>query len=202
MTRIVDLRRKNIGQPATKEPVGKTEEHFVALIAPEKPEAPEPQYVEPVKSPTRFEWEAPSFYYNPQKKYLVLVAIILVLGAAALLYYTEDTLFAIFLFLSSLVVVLYANKKPDISKIAVDQVGVLINDRRYYYKELRSFWLDYNPGGPKELSLESKKWYLPRIKVSIGNEDPIELRSLMVSFVPERVHEPSLIDYIAQKLGL
>ena len=163
---------------------------------------PKPVKREETKSSPHFEWQAPSFYYNPQKKYLALVVIALMAGAVALLFFDRDMLLAIFLMLSSLVLVLYTNKKPDMSKISVDQTGISINDRVYYYKELKSFWIDYNPHGPKELSLEARKWYLPHIKVSLEQEDPIELRSLMINFVPERVHEQSLVDFIARKLGL
>ena len=192
--RTIDLRNKKIHQPTAEKPTKKAEAFPVSQTVPES--------TGPAKSPLCFEWEAPSFYYNPQKKYLALVVIALVAGAAALLFYDKDVLLAIFLMLSSLVLVLYANKKPDISKITIDQVGVSINENKYYYKELRSFWMDYNPGGLKELSLESRKWYMPHIKVSIEKEDPIELRSLMINFVPEKVHEQSLVDHIARKLGL
>ena len=150
----------------------------------------------------KISWGAPSFYYNPQKKYLALVVFALVAGAAALLFYDRDMLLAIFLMLASLVLILYANKKPEISEIKVDQTGVSISDKVYYYRELKSFWIDYNPDGPKELSLESRKWYLPHIKVSIEKEDPVELRSLMINFVPEKIHEQSLIDFVAKKLGI
>ena len=183
--------------------------HTVNLRKPKKIEEPQknnegPLVVseEPRTSAPGFHWEAPSFYYNPQKKYLALLVMALMAGAAALLFYDRDTLLAIFLMLSSLVLVLYANKKPAMSKISVDHVGVSISDRMYYYRELKSFWIDYTPRGPKELSLEARKWYLPHIKVSLEQEDPLELRSLMINFVPERIHEQSLIDFIARKLGL
>ena len=204
MAHIVNLRKL---KKKVEEPPKKVEE---LLVVAQKPELATSNVVttfdvpemSEAKSPPRFDWEAPSFYYNPQKKYLALVVIALMAGAVALLFYDRDMLLAIFLMLSSLVPVLYANKKPDISKIKVDQAGVCIGERLYYYKELKSFWIEYNPHGPKELSLEARKWYLPHIKVSLEQEDPLELRSLMINFVPERVHEQSLIDLIARKLGI
>ncbi|MBI2068912.1 MAG: hypothetical protein HYT67_02335 [Candidatus Yanofskybacteria bacterium] len=203
MARIVDLRKP---KKKVEEPPKKVEEALVVRQKPEKLPEPEiiaaPAKMDEAKSPPRFQWNAPSFYYNPQKKYLALIVIALMAGAVALLFYDRDMLLAIFLMLSSLVLVLYINKRPGVSKIRVDQTGVSINDRTYYYRELKSFWIDYTPYGPKELSLEARKWYLPHIKVSLEQEDPLELRSLMVNFVPERVHEQSLVDFIARKLGL
>lgn len=196
MTRIVNLRKpvKEAEQPKVQAPE--------PVIEPVQIPKPEPVQTHPVSSPTPFKWEAPSFYYNPQKKYLALIVIALMAGAIGLLFYKQDTLLAIFLILSSLVLLLYSNKKPGVSQVNIDQLGVSIDDKMYYYKELKSFWIDYNPAGLKELSLEAKKWYLPHIKVPLEKENPIELRSLMINFVPERIHEQSLTDQIARKLGI
>ncbi len=148
------------------------------------------------------EWEAPPFYYNPQKKYLTVIVTALLISAGAIFFYHWDTLTGIALVLSSLMLVLYANKKPTICQITVNQAGITIEDKTYYYKELKSFWLDYPPTGPKELSLESKKWYMPYVKISIENQNPVEIRSLIIHFVAEREHEKSLVDLISRKIGL
>ena len=202
MTRIVNLRKKVYKNETA--PAVKTEQFSVE---PEKPKqviettaAPAPE--KPVESSKKIEWEAPSFYYNPQKKYLTLIVIGLFCGAGAMLFYRMDTLTAIFLILSSLVLILYANKKPALSKIIVSHAGVIIDDHAYYYKDLKSFWLDYEPNGPKELSLEARKWYMPYVKVSIENQNPVEIRSLMINFIAEREHEKSLVDLISRKMGL
>jgi len=199
MTRVVDLRKKD-------------EKKEVASVKKELP------LIDPVRSLARaksaspkdlgeatsngVEWEAPSFYHNPQKKYLALIVIVLLCGAGAILFYRQDILTAIFLVLSSLVILLYANKQPSVSKVVVNQAGVTIDDRIYNYRELKSFWLDYDPQGPKELSLEPKNWYLPYVKISIENQNPAELRSLMVKFIAEKEHEKSLVDLISRKIGL
>lgn len=147
-------------------------------------------------------WEAPSFYFNPQKRYLALVIIALALSGGGMLFLKRDMLTAIFLLLSSLVLVLYSNKRPEISKITIDYRGVVVGDNIYEYKDLRSFWIHYDPGNIKELSFESRRWYLPYVKVSIENNSPIAIRSLLINFLPEREHEHSLVDIIARKIGL
>ncbi len=147
-------------------------------------------------------WEAPSFHHNPQKKYIAIMAIIFLCGAGAVIFYLADILTAIMLILSFIVLILYANKKPSLIKITVNQGGIIIDDRNYFYKELKSFWIDYNIDGPKELSLEFKKWYIPYVQISIEDESPVELRSLMINFIPEKEHEKSLADIISRKIGL
>lgn len=186
MSRTIDLRKKTKNKEVT--PIVKSEE----ILRP----------VGSNMANAQFEWEAPSFYYNPQKRYLALVVIGLFCGAGAMLFYHMDSVTVIFLILSSLMLMLYANKKPTMSRIVVNNAGVTIDGYAYYYKELKSFWLDYSPHGPRELSLEAKKWYMPYIKVSIENQNPVEIRSLMINFVTEREHEKSLIDLMSRKIGL
>ena len=83
-----------------------------------------------------------------------------------------------------------------------NELGISIDNQPYSYKELKSFWIEYALGDIKELSLESKKWYLPYIKISIENQNPMELRAMLSNFLPEKEHEVSLIDLFAQKLGM
>ncbi len=153
-------------------------------------------------SSPKISWQAPSFYYNPQKKYLSMVIISLIVAGGGLLVFQKDVLSAIFLMLTSMMFIIYANKKPSISDITVDDSGVTVADAKYFYRDLKSFWIDYNPGGHKELSLESRKWYLPYIRVSIEDRDPLEIRSLMISFLAEKEHESSIVDLIAKRIGL
>lgn len=154
------------------------------------------------QSPPQISWDAPSFYFNTEKRYLSLVISALALGGGGMLIFQRDTLTAIFLLLSSLVLILYSNKRPEVSRIIVDQSGVTIGDAVHYYRDLKSFWIHYHPGSIKELSLEFKKWYIPHVKVSIENKNPVIIRSLMINFLPEKEHETSLVDVISRKIGL
>ena len=197
MPKILNLRKKLPQTPQKpREEVRVAEKPVTAIKQPELIQKNN-EFVSP-----KISWEAPSFYYNPQKRYLSLVTMALMAGAVALLIFKYDTLTSIFLILASLVLLLYGKQKPTISKITVNQSGILIGDIMYYYKDLKSFWIEYNPGGPKELSLESAKWYMPYVKVMLNEQNPVEVRSLVINFVPEKEHENSLVDYIGRRLGL
>ncbi len=202
MTRTVNLKDKN----SKNEIATVKKENFVV-------EAEEPKKIEEIpatpvaEKPTeetkqQIAWKAPSFYHNPQKKYIALIVTVLMAGAGIMFFYSMDILTAISLILSSLVLVLYSAKKPTTSKIVINKNGITVDDRTYHYRELKSFWLDYDPKGLKELSLEAKQWYVPYVKISIENQNPVEIRSLMINFIAEKEHEKSLTDLIVKKIGL
>jgi len=147
-------------------------------------------------------WPALSFYHNPKKNYIVLAVIALIAGSAGMLFLADDPLAAIFLVLSSFVLILYSNRKPVTRTITIDSQGILIGESGFPYKDLKSFWIDYRPGEDKELSLESKKWYIPYIKIVLGNQNPIKVRAKLIDFLPEKEHERSLADILSKKIGL
>src|SRR3989338_835732 len=197
MPKILNLRKKqDLSKRTTQSLFQPKKEVRVELTTKQK------QAEEQVTEKPQISWEAPSFYYNPQKRYLSLVIVALLAGAVALLTFKYDTLTSIFLILTSLILVLYSKQKPTISKIVVNQSGIWVDDVIYYYRDLKSFWIEYNPGGPKELSLESAKWYMPYVKVLLNEQNPLEVRYLIVNFLPEKEHENSLVDHISRKLGL
>ncbi len=197
MPRIVDLRKQSI-----KESVPSPVETRPVLTVPTSTPIPARTENESL-TPREFFWEAPLSYHNPKKKYLTsTITAGLLIGAGAMFFFHQNSLTAIFMIVSALVLMLYTNKKPTMSKITINELGVAVDNQLYAYKELKSFWIDYVPGNIKELSLESKKWYLPYTKISFENQNPIELRNMLTNFLPEREHEVSLIDIISKKMGL
>lgn len=182
MIQVLDLRKKP-GEKIIKKPIKK-----------------------PIKrqdfSIPQISWESPSFYFTAHKRYFILVVTTLAVSGGAMLFLHKDILMAIFLLLAALVLTLYSNRQPEISKIMINKSGINIGDRVYYYKDLKSFWIHYNPSEVKELSLESRKWYTPYVKILIEKENPITLRSFLIKFLPEKEQENSLVDIISRKIGL
>lgn len=191
MTRIIDLRKRIV-----KESIPSPVESRPVLTIPARAENKSP-------SPREFFWETSMYCAEPRKKYLSFTLTAgLLIGSGAMIFFHKNTLTAIFMFVSASVLTLYTNKKPAISQIAINELGIAIDNQLYAFKELKSFWVEYAPGNVKELSLESKKWYLPYTKISIENQNPIDLRTMLANFIPEKEHEISLIDVISKKLGL
>ncbi len=130
------------------------------------------------------------------------VVILVLVGAAALFGIVQGNfLIALILGLMALVFALRFHARPQEMRVLLGEHGVQINDEVYYYKNLVSFWIDYEPGGAKELSLEVKKWYLPYLKIPLMDQNPVSVRTLLAGFLPEREHESSAADVFLRRLG-
>jgi hypothetical protein len=174
--------------------------------------------IEPVKkikhikvgagTPTKIEWTALEFKkYKKGKKWFVFPALLAlaVIIAAILL---KNLLLVIATILTVFVVYIYAKKEPRKIKFSISGNGVQIDQIVYKFEDLKSFWIFYEPaspaGGPpevKEISIRSKKAFMPYIKIPLNDQNPAEIRRLLLKFLPEKKHKESVIDEWTRRSG-
>ena len=144
----------------------------------------------------------PTHLSPPHRRDRILYTTIgLIIAAGFVAYFVHDFLFTTVLILSALVLNLNATRPHRQSEITVHATGVSIDDQRHHYADMKSFWIDYEPN-LKELSIELKKGYAPRIRVPLEDTNPLEIRQAMISYVPEKEHDQSLLDHIVRLIGI
>jgi hypothetical protein len=146
------------------------------------------------------QWQAPEF-----EKYEKGPSWFIVLGISALIVFTivilmKNFIFAILIVMMVFLIFLYALKEPHLVTFKISGKGIAVNDKIYSFEELKSFWIFYEPPETKELSVRSKKWLMPLIKIPLDKQDPTLIRSTMIKFIPEQKQEESAVDVIAKNL--
>ena len=205
MPNIIDLRKPKLTHVEEPPKIKGVVERPV-LKAIEKPET-KPKIKQEIKEETpkakteSIEWRVPAQAMS-KKGYLLGFSALLLIGAFGLIFFKIDMLLAALLILAVIVTILNSIKKPEELKVSINPLGVAIDETERQYKEFKSFWIEYSVTGVKELSLESKKWYLPYLKISLDNQNPIEIRNLLIKFLPEKEHEKSLLEEIIRKTGI
>lgn len=186
MPQIIDLRK----------PIPKKEE-------PKEPE----QESESIKTktkmsiPIKIEWTAPEFVkYKKNKNWFVWLIIIFSIILIIAIFLLKNLLFSMVLVFAAFIIYIYAKKEPREIKFIVSGKGVQIDNTVYKFDELKSFWIFYNPPEVKEISIRSKKKFVPYIKIPLGDQNPAEIRRLLLKFLPERRHQESVIDDWARKI--
>ncbi|HVZ11052.1 MAG TPA: hypothetical protein VG941_01355 [Candidatus Paceibacterota bacterium] len=191
MTQTLDLRKKpeSESKPAPKAPALET----VQSSATPSQAASEP-------APTEISWES-ILDTAPAKTTAWYLFLALAIGAGALVWFRHDFLFSLVLVLAGIVVVLRSYTIPQKTRIIVNGSGITVGPETYYYHELKSFWLDYRPPYVRELSLEFKRAYRPMIRLPIEAGNPLEIRTIMVPYIPEKEHELSFLDQLSRRIG-
>ena len=200
MNKVINLRKKEepAPHPAPVQPP--------APPSPAEPVKPAPnpliQYLLETRNnlPATLTWQAPVVYRNsPKKHFTIFIAALF--GIAILLFFVQgDILLPILFALSAGTMLLNASRKPTTAQITVNQAGIFMDDYHHRFKDLHSFHIHHHADDSKELSVRTAKWYHPYVKLPLGDQDPRQVRNLMLQFLPEEEHDISLIDHLARKI--
>ena len=167
----------------------------------------EPTPKKPVKrikktknSPDQIEWTTPEFEHYPKSKSWFLILGLIAIGLFIWALWTRNVLFALLIGLSYFSLSIYALKKPSDVSLTINPRGIRINKTLYDFDSIRSFWIFYEPPHTRELSLRSRKTFVPYIKIPLGEQNPVEVRNFLIKYLPEKKHVESLIDNLAKSL--
>jgi len=122
--------------------------------------------------------------------FLGLISLVFVIIAAIF----NNFLLSIIIILATFILFVYAKKEPRKINFIIDGRGIKIDNKLYKYKEIKSFWMFYEPPEVKELSIRSNKAFMPYIKIPLSKQNPAEIRRFLLRFLPEREHRESIIE--------
>ena len=148
-----------------------------------------------------FSWQAPEYDHSSKSIdwYWVMGIAAAVLFTTAILL--KNFLFAIIVILGTFSVILFSARKPRIINFSFTPRGVQIEKKIFFYEDLESFWVHYDPPHRKEIGFISKKTFMPRFVLPLGETDPNEARKHLIKFLKEERHEENLSETISKYLG-
>jgi hypothetical protein len=196
LARIIDLKNKKPQAPES-----------VPRSRPAKPQEPTPLPRPVLETPKpraeTISWSGPFSYHQPDMKFVAAVSSALFIIAVLMQIFQKNIITTIFFGLLGALIVIRAVKKPGVINFEIGPLGIRAGERLYSFREIKSFWIEYNPeSGIKELSLQLKKWYYTYVKIPIYDKNPVQLRLTLLAFLPEAEHEETLADVISRRLGL
>jgi hypothetical protein len=139
--------------------------------------------------------------FEKDKRRLSYVALILL---AIIVYatFTNNPMMAIVFVLIGIVAYMYLNKEPRILDFRIVPEGVLAGNEIYEFENIRSFWIFYDPKYIKVISLHTKSYLTPFVHIPINNEDPVEIRRILLEYIPEIKQEHNLVEMLERFLGI
>ncbi len=200
MSQIINLKKKG----DEERPEEKVREPLAPAVQPEPPAPPEahimqPQLVEYEADMLYHEWKAPEFTHHKKNKRWYMYAIGITATAVVLSIISGSGLTALVFGLSGAIVLFTAEHKPRDINFSITPMGVSAGEKHYDFSHLDSFWVHYTPD-VQELSFKSKKMLSPFIKIPLGEQDPIHVRTMLSSYLPEERQEEELIDMILRRI--
>jgi len=111
----------------------------------------------------------------------------------ALLFYsilTANFLFAIMIILIVFIAIMREYFPSSALPFAITNKGILIARRLYNYKDLKSFYIIYEPPAIQKLYFEFKG-IRPELSIELYDNDPIEIRDFLLRVLDEDLEKES-----------
>ncbi|MDP3052745.1 MAG: hypothetical protein Q8N22_02170 [bacterium] len=150
------------------------------------------------KADNEITWQAPAFkyYHKDVSWYWMSFIIAILLMAFAILQ--KNFLFAVFIFLAEISVLILARRQPELLKFKIDDKGVTVIDKTYQFNDLEKFCLrpDMEDKNFEELILKRKTHFNPYLKIFIDIKVSSQVRDILSQKLTEEEYEDSLIESI------
>lgn len=147
-------------------------------------------------------WHAPEhIHVRPNPRGLMISTVLLALIIAYAVF-TNSPLMAIVFILIGIVGYLFVTRDPRDFEFMVTDKGLVGGKTLYAFEDIHSFWIHSDPPLEGVLSLHSNGILSPFIHIPIGDVPIDELRELLVEFIPEEKHEPTVIDTLEKMLHI
>ena len=148
-------------------------------------------------------WEVKDSHEHVRGPLWYAAAFIIAVGFLIYAVSTRNFLFAFIVIMFGVILVTHGLRPAGRYKFAIYELGVSLGERQYPWKDLKQFWLAYEPPEIKTLYLDFGG-LRPRLPVPLEDTDPNQVRKTLVAALPEdasRTEEP-MTDWLARVLKI
>ncbi|OGF02211.1 MAG: hypothetical protein A3G07_02295 [Candidatus Doudnabacteria bacterium RIFCSPLOWO2_12_FULL_47_12] len=146
-------------------------------------------------------WTAPEFVHYPKSK--IWFFVLGVAGSLLVVYFLfqRDFLTGMMFVLLLAMAFLFAKSKPRQINIALTAQGIKLNDTLLPYKQVKVFWMIYQPPEVKTLNFETSAYLNRFLTLQLEDQDPVLVRNFLLEYLPEDLdREERLSDKISRTL--
>lgn len=150
------------------------------------------------------EWEILEHDRDPWTHDWSWVIGIIGFGVAVAVIILKNYLLGIIIGLGTFALILHGRKEAGLLRVGIFKNGVRINKEFFPYTSLHSFWIHDEEDLSRTLTfLSREKSFFPHITVPLSKEiNSSFLKNILLDFLDEAYHPPSLIEALSHSLGL
>lgn len=135
--------------------------------------------------------EHEKFNVNSKTSLIIMIVLLAIISYAI---YSNSPIMAITFILIGIVGYIQLNRDPEIINFFITTDGIAAGNQFYPFDDAKSFWLYYNPPYEKRISLHMKGKMVPYIHIPIDDQNPVEVRKILLNFIPEKKQQRTFID--------
>ncbi|HCR15563.1 MAG: hypothetical protein A2295_03290 [Candidatus Jacksonbacteria bacterium RIFOXYB2_FULL_44_15] len=130
-------------------------------------------------------WQVPEYDEHERSMFWYIGFGALGLGLIIYAIATANYLFALIIVLAA--VIIYFQHRGTATRVdfLVTGKGIKVGNREYSYRDLKQFWILYNPPLVKKLYFSFQSSLTPRLMIPLRNQNPLKVREILLSFLGE-----------------
>lgn len=132
-----------------------------------------------------FSWKCHDYIKYPKTTIWYLVSFLVTALMAGWAIYTVNYLFAIFLVLFYLVVIMYEFKEAEVIDCIITPDGIKHGKNFFFYKNIDNFFIIYQDHGIKNLYIDFKNPLRGRLVIDLDGLDAVGIREFLLQFLKE-----------------
>lgn len=132
-----------------------------------------------------FSWKCPEYVKYTKNTLWYLVSAIVTLLMVAWAVYTLNYLFAIFLVLFYLVIIMYEFREPQEVDCSLTYQGIKHHNQFFFYRQVENFFIIYQDKGLKNLYIDFKNPLRGRLIIDLDGQDAVAIREFLLQFMEE-----------------
>lgn len=130
-------------------------------------------------------WTFPEFAkYRRSRAWYIWSAVVI---GGLLLYalLTRNFLFAVIIVMVVVIFGLRFNREPRAVSVEVSESGLAVGGNFFPYRDLKNFWIAYEPPDVKKLYVEFSAGLRPTLSLSLEDQNPLRVRQVLLQYLPE-----------------
>ncbi len=148
-----------------------------------------------------FVWETHEYLHKPKTSDWFWAIGIVAAACVFISVLLGNILFAIFIAIAAFALSLYAARRPKNIKVEINSKGIRVNDTVFPFAHIKNFALLIESRSPS-LILTIDKLLMPHILVPLGDTDAEDVRTILLSRLPESHYEEPVSQKLFDAFGL
>lgn len=149
----------------------------------------------------KISWKAYEYKKKEKTADWYWAVVIIALSIIIISFLLRNGLFAILMIIGVTTLLIFSSKEPQVMEVNIDPRGITLGKEKYPFATLEEFWIDTSDEKDYKILLKSKKALMPLISVPIEEYHYLDIRDVLLDFLPEaELHEP-FSQKIMERLG-
>jgi len=146
-------------------------------------------------------WSAPEYDYEHRRAEWYLLSIVIAVGLIVLSLWQRNFLFALFILLAEMAILLSAKQFPPVWDFEVNAKGVRIGDKKFFnYAEMEGFDVHYDTDEYNHLVVRINHRFSPDLTLRMPAHRSDEIEKFIAKNIPRQSYDMHLIDAVAKLL--